>query len=92
MTPCIRCPSLQDGTLQELYISQTRLTGSLPDVVPANSPLRLLYAINYLQPSRTGFTGGGGSASAAMRINAASSHGMCLVGLLCLCHSADAAW
>ncbi|KAF6253768.1 hypothetical protein COO60DRAFT_1463034 [Scenedesmus sp. NREL 46B-D3] len=53
LPPCM----LQDPTLQELYLSQTGLSGALPDVVPANSPLRLLYAINFIQPERTGFTG-----------------------------------
>jgi hypothetical protein len=48
---------LQDPTLQELYLSQTGLSGPLPDVVPTSSPLRLLYAINFIQPERTGFTG-----------------------------------
>ncbi|KAF8055659.1 GSO1 [Scenedesmus sp. PABB004] len=38
-------PSSQDATLEELYISQTGLTGALPDAVPRSSPLRLLYAI-----------------------------------------------
>jgi hypothetical protein len=50
-------PPLQDATLQELYLSQTSLSGALPDAVPPNSPLRLLYAINFIQPERTGFTG-----------------------------------
>jgi hypothetical protein len=52
---------LQDPTLQELYLSQTGLSGPLPDVVPTSSPLRLLYAINFIQPERTGFTGGDGA-------------------------------
>eukprot|EP00878_Enallax_costatus_P017728 GHUV01018625.1.p1 GENE.GHUV01018625.1~~GHUV01018625.1.p1 ORF type:complete len:897 (+),score=270.26 GHUV01018625.1:870-3560(+) len=48
---------LKDETLEELYLSQTGLRGPLPDVVPPGSPLRLLYAINYIQPDRVGFTG-----------------------------------
>eukprot|EP00879_Flechtneria_rotunda_P017567 GHRR01018417.1.p1 GENE.GHRR01018417.1~~GHRR01018417.1.p1 ORF type:complete len:510 (+),score=127.54 GHRR01018417.1:400-1929(+) len=48
---------LADPTLEELYLSQTGLTGPLPDVVPPGSPLRLLFAINYIQPEKTGLTG-----------------------------------
>jgi hypothetical protein len=54
---CARPQPLQDPTLQELYLSQTGLSGPLPDVVPTSSPLRLLYAINFIQPERTGLTG-----------------------------------
>jgi hypothetical protein len=33
-------------TLEELYLTRTGLTGALPDVVPRDSQLRVLYAWN----------------------------------------------
>lgn len=35
---------LKDPTLQELYISDSGLTGGLPDIIPTGSPLRVLIA------------------------------------------------
>lgn len=48
---------LQDDTLQELYLSQDFISGSLPDVVPPNSPLRLLYTVNHETEYLSGLTG-----------------------------------
>lgn len=33
------------------------MTGIIPDVVPHDNPLRLFYAINFIQGNRPGFTG-----------------------------------
>jgi hypothetical protein len=38
-------PLLQDATLEELYLSDTGLTGGLPDVVLEGSPLRVIFAV-----------------------------------------------
>jgi hypothetical protein len=37
--------SLQDETLEELFLSFTGVSGLLPNVIPEDSPLRVLYAI-----------------------------------------------
>jgi hypothetical protein len=36
---------LQHPSLQELYLSQTNVGGPLPDALPRNSSLKLLFAI-----------------------------------------------
>lgn len=53
---------LQSPTLQELYLSQTGLSGRLPDVVPRNSSLKALFAIGLFDnqrpdPTNDGITG-----------------------------------
>ncbi|GBF99546.1 hypothetical protein Rsub_12352 [Raphidocelis subcapitata] len=48
---------LNDATLEELYFSQTGLTGRLPNVIPATSPLRVLFAIGTAEPGAPAFSG-----------------------------------
>jgi len=52
----------QSPTLQELYLSQTGLSGALPDSVPRNSSLQAFFAIGLTDqqrpdPTNPGFTG-----------------------------------
>jgi Leucine-rich repeat (LRR) protein len=49
----------QSTTLEELYLTRTRLTGPLPDAVPKDSRLRVLYAWNADIDSGAPWRGGG---------------------------------
>lgn len=53
---------MQSPTLQELYLSQTGLSGALPDTAPRNSSLTVFFAIGLSDqqrpdPTNAGFRG-----------------------------------
>jgi hypothetical protein len=49
---------MQSPHLEELYLSRLNLTGSIPDVIPPGSNLRLWYSLNTVEDTMQQYDGG----------------------------------
>jgi hypothetical protein len=82
-------PGPQLPSIEELYLTRTALTGALPDVVPRESQLRVLYAWNVdINSEAPWLLGSFSGEPAARRGRGRGAPGYAAPVLRCACHLA----